>query len=112
MPATPTEKPRVENRVRDVQRQWATPVPRVADLAALNAHLRAQCLAARERTCSDNALSVGARFEHERAAALALPARAFDPCVIQPASADKYQTVPFDRSRCSVPRRWAFRTVT
>jgi hypothetical protein len=112
MPATPTEKPRVENRVRDVQRQWATPVPCVADLAALNAHLHRQCRAARERTCSDNALSVGARFERDRAAALALPAHAFDPCVIQPAQVDKYQTVRFDRNQYSVPRRWAFRTVS
>jgi transposase len=112
MPAAPTEKPRVENRVRDLQRQWATPVPRVADLAALNAHLRRQCLAARERTCSDNVLSVGARFEHDRAAALPLPAHPFDPCVIQPAQVDKYQTVQFDRNRYSVPRRWAFRTVS
>lgn len=112
MPATPTEKPRVENRVRDVQRQWATPVPRVPDLAALNAHLHAQCLAARERTCGDNVLSVGARFEQDRVAALTLPTHAFDPCVIQPAQVDKYQTVRFDRNQYSVPRRWAFRTVS
>ena len=32
LPATATEKPRVENRVFDLQRQWATPVPRVDDL--------------------------------------------------------------------------------
>jgi len=112
MPAAPTEKPRVENRVRDVQRRWATPVPRVTGHADLNARLRQQCLAARERTCSDNASSVGARFEHDRAAALALPAHAFDPCVIQPARVDKYQTVRFDRNQYSVPRRWAFRTVS
>jgi transposase len=112
MPATPTEKPRVENRVRDVQRQWATPVPRVADLAALNAHLRDQCLAARERACGDNALSVGTRFGRECAAALPLPAHPFDPCVIQTGEADKYQTVAFDRNRYSVPRRWAFRAVS
>ena len=112
MPATPTEKPRVENRVRDVQRRWATPVPCVADYTGLNAHLRHQCLAARERACSDNASSVGARFEQDRAAALALPDRAFDPCVIQPAQVDKYQTVRFDRNQYSVPRRWAFRTVS
>jgi transposase len=112
MPATPTEKPRVENRVRDVQRQWATPVPRATDLAALNAHLQRECLTARERTCSDNALSVGARFEHDRAAALRIPNHAFDPCVIQPGQVDKYQTVRFDRNSYSVPRRWAFRTVT
>jgi len=112
MPATPTEKPRVEKRVFDLQRQWATPVPRVADRAELNAHLRARCLAARDRACSDNALSVGARFDHDRARALPLPARAFDPCVLEPAQVDKYQTVRFDRNQYSVPRRWAFRTVT
>jgi transposase len=112
MPATPTEKPRVENRVRDLQRQWATPVPCVTGRAELNAHLLRQCLAARERTCSDNALSVGVRFEHDRGAALPIPNHAFDPCVIQPAQVDKYQTVRFDRNSYSVPRRWAFRTVT
>jgi transposase len=112
MPATPTEKPRVEKRVQDLQRQWATPVPRVGDLAELNAHLLRQCLAARERTCGDNTLSVGARFEHDRAAALPIPKHAFDPCVVQPAQADKYQTVQFDRNCYSVPRRWAFRAVS
>src|SRR5579883_188230 len=112
MPATPTEKPRVENRVRDVQRQWATPVPCVASYTELNAHLLRQCLAARDRTCSDNALSVAARFEQDRVAALPIPTHAFDPCIIQPASVDKYQTVRFDRNCYSVPRRWAFRWVT
>jgi transposase len=111
MPVTPTEKPRVEKRVQDLQRQWATPVPRVTDFIDLNAHLVRQCLSARARTCGDNALSVATRFEHDRAAALPVPARRFDPCVIQPAQVDKYQTVQFDRNRYSVPRRWAFRVV-
>jgi transposase len=111
MPATPTEKPRVENRVRDVQRRWATPVPEVADLAALNAHLRQQCLAERDRACGGNTSSVAARFEQDRAAALPLPSHPFDACVTQPAVVDKYQTVQFDRNCYSVPRRWAFRTV-
>jgi hypothetical protein len=112
MPATPTEKPRVEKRVQDLQRQWATPVPCVNDLGALNVHLVQQCLAARQRTCGDNALSVAARFEHDRVAALPVPTHRFDPCVIQPAQVDKYQTVRFDRNSYSVPRRWAFRTVS
>ena len=112
MPATPTEKPRVEKRVQDLQRQWATPVPRISDLGVLNAHLLRQCLAARERTCGDNALSVAARFEHDRVAALMIPPHAFDPCVIQPGQVDKYQTVRFDRNSYSVPRRWAFRQVS
>src|SRR3984957_4350113 len=42
LPAKATEKPKVEHRVFDLQRRWATPVPQVADRQALNAHLR-QC---------------------------------------------------------------------
>ena len=112
MPATPTEKPRVEKRVQDLERQWATPVPCVNDLGPLNAHLLRQCLAARDRRCGDTALSVAALFEHDRAAALPAPAHRFDACVIQPGQVDKYQTVRFDRNCYSVPRRWAFRTVS
>jgi transposase len=112
LPATPTEKPRVENRVFDLQRQWATPVPRVNDLVEMNAHLRRCCLTARERTCGDNTVSVGVRFEQDKAAALPVPSRAFDVCVIHPGEVDKYQTVRFDNNRYSVPRRWAFRAVT
>jgi transposase len=112
MPVSPTEKPRVEKRVFDLQRQWATPVPRVADLDALNAHLRRQYLAARDRNCGENTLSVAAMFEQDREAALPVPAYRFDACVIQPAQVDKYQTARFDRNSYSVPRRWAFRTVS
>ena len=112
LPATATEKPRVEKRVFDLPRQWATPVPRVGDVAELNRHLRGCTLAARERTCGDNAVSVGVRFEQDKAAALPLPQRPFDACVFQPGQVDKYQTAPFDGNRYSVPRRWAFRTVT
>jgi hypothetical protein len=112
LPATATEKPRVENRVYDLQRQWATPVPRVADLGELNAHLRRCCLAARERTCGDQAETVGARFVRDRAAGLPVPGRVFDACVTHPGQVDKYQTVRFDGNGYSVPRRWAFRPVT
>lgn len=112
LPATPQEKPRVENRVKDLERMWATPVPRVRDLAELNEHLRQCCLTARERTCGSNADTVGLRFERERELARPVPTRPFEACVIQPGSVDKYQTVAFDGNRYSVPRRWAFRPVT
>jgi len=111
LPATPREKPRVENRVKDLQRMWATPVPRVNDLGELNAHLWRCGLAARDRTCGSHAETVGVRFERERAVALPVPARAFEACVLGPGSVDKYQTVGFDGNRYSVPRRWAFRPV-
>jgi transposase len=111
LPATPQEKPRVENRVKDLERMWATPVPQVKDLDALNVHLRQWCVTTRERTCGTNAETVGTRFERDRAAALPVPTRAFDACVMTPGSVDKYQTVAFDGNRYSVPRRFAFRTV-
>jgi hypothetical protein len=112
LPATPQEKPRVENRVKDLERMWATPVPRVRDLAELNEHLRRCCLAARERACGSNAETVGTRFARDLAAAIPVPTRPFEACVIQPAGVDKYQTAAFDGNRYSVPRRWAFRGVT
>jgi transposase len=40
MPARGNEKPHVENRVYDLQRRWAAPVPQVKDLAELNAYLQ------------------------------------------------------------------------
>lgn len=104
MPASGWEKPRVENRVYDLQRRWATPVPTVRDLDELNAHLRRCCLAELDRTVAGQSQTIGERFGEERAAALALPAYGFDPCVTAPAKVDHYQRVQYDRARYSVPR--------
>jgi transposase len=112
MPARGNEKPRAETRVRVLQRQWATPVPRCADLAALNAYLRQRCVEETSRTVGGYAESIGQRFARDQAKALPLPAHRFDACVSQAAQVDKYQTVRFDRNAYSVPRTCAFRTVT
>lgn len=112
MPARGNEKPRAETRVRVLQRQWATPVPRCADLDALNAYLRQRCVEEASRTVAGYEDTMGQRFARDQAQALPLPAHRFDACVSQPAQVDKYQTVRFDRNRYSVPRRCAFRTVT
>ncbi|MCH5372490.1 MAG: IS21 family transposase, partial [Planctomycetes bacterium] len=112
MPARGNEKPWVENRVKNLQRRWATPVPRMKDLAELNAYLRHCCLEDRHRVVSGKEGTIGQRFEEERTAALPLPPRSFDACVAQPSQVDKYQTVAYDRNRYSVPRRFAFQTVT
>jgi transposase len=112
LPARGNEKPRVEHRVFDLQRRWATPVPCVKDVGELNDHLRRFCLAERDAVSGDHTEPVGARFERDRAAALPTPAIRFDACVWQPAQVDKYQTVRFDHNSYSVPRRWAFRPVT
>jgi transposase len=112
LPRRGNEKPYVENRVYTLQRQWCTPVPRVADWAELNERLRARCLEERQRPAPGGEQTIGERFEQERVRALALPRYAFDPCVLQAAKVDKYQTVHFQCNRYSVPRAWAFRSVT
>jgi transposase len=112
MPARGNEKPYVEHSVYDLQRDWATPVPRVQDLAELNVYLRSCALAKRDHTMAGRTQTVGELFERDKQAALALPPRSFDPFVPETAKVDKYQTVRFDSNRYSVPRRWAFETVT
>jgi transposase len=108
----PQEKPRVEGRVRHLQRDWATPVPRVHDLAELNAHLRSCCVADKERIQAGQTESIGQRYARECAQALSLSAPAFDPCVLDTGKVDKYQQVRYDTNRYSVPRAAAFQTVT
>jgi transposase len=112
MPATGNEKPYAETRVRVLQRQWATPVPQVADLGALNRHLQERCQREVERTVDGYTETIGQRFARDRAASVPLPAHPFDACIAQAAQVDKYQTVRFDRNRYSVPRHCAFRDVT
>jgi len=112
MPASGNEKPYVEHRVYDLQRRFATPVPRVQDLAELNAYLRTCCLKERERISAGQRETIGQRFEQDRGAALPLPAYRFDPCIHQAACVDKYQTVHYDGNRYSVPRPWAFHAAT
>ena len=115
MPARGNEKPDAESTVKAVQRRFATPVPRVADLDELNASLRLCCQAERERIVQSlsGPFKIGPRFAEEEAAAAPLPDHEFDACVIRPtASVDKYQTVAFDCNRYSVPRPFAFQMVT
>lgn len=112
LPARGQEKPYVENSVYDLQRNWATPVPRVRDLDELNAYLRQCCLGQLDQIKAGQTETVGQRFAREQAAALSLPERAFDPCVTTEARVDKYQTVRYDTNRYTVPRRWAFEQVT
>jgi transposase len=112
MPAAPTEKPAVEHKVYDLQRRWCTPVPKVKDHDDLNAHLRRCCLADLDRTCAGQTQTIGQRFALDKAAALPLPLHAFEACIRESKRADKYQTVVLDTNRYSVPRRWAFQSVT
>ena len=98
-----------------MQKRFATPVPRVADLDELNTFFRKRCEAERERVVQSlfGPFAIKDRLAEDLAAASPLPRHRFDPCVIRPAVAvDKYQTVAFDGNRYSVPRPFAFQMVT
>jgi transposase len=115
MPARGNEKPDAEGTVKAVQRRFATPVPRVADLDELNTSLRKWCEQERRRIVQSlfGPFTIGDRLAEDLAAAVPLPAYRFDPCVIHPArGVDKYQTVAFETNRYSVPRPFAFRMVS
>jgi hypothetical protein len=55
---------------------------------------------------------IGEEFALEKDLALALPAHGFDACVSRVAMVDKYQTVRVECCRYSVPREYAFQSVT
>jgi len=88
MPARGNEKPYVENSVYDLQRNWATPVPKLKDLDQLNEYLRQCCLRKLEHQMAGKTQTVGERFQQDKAAAIALPKRHFDPCITEPAQVE------------------------
>jgi len=112
MPARGNEKPRAENRVKDLQRQWATPVPSLPGRDALNAHLLARCRGQAEHTVAGQHEPIGVRFLRDKAKALPMPSFPFAACISREVEVDKYQTVQFDNNRYSVPRAHAFCAVT
>jgi transposase len=112
LPARGNEKPHVENRVKLLERRWATPVPRVKDLAELNAFLLDCCRRDFQRTIAGQSETIAARFALERVSGLPLPLRSFEATVSEVRQVDKYQTVAWEKNRYSVPRRHAFTTVT
>src|SRR5207244_3743155 len=115
MPARGNEKPDAEGTVKAVQRRFATPVPRVADLDELNTFFRKRCEDERARVVQSlfGPFTIKDRLAEDLAAASPLPEHRFDPCVIRPAVAvDKFQTVAFDGNRYSVPRSFAFQMAT
>lgn len=112
MAHAPQEKPRVENRVKDLQRRWATPVPRIRDLAHFNERLRARCLKERQRCITGQSQTIGERFAAEVAVAYALPSSAFLAATYREACVDGYQCVRLANVQYSVPHRQAFGRLT
>lgn len=115
MPARGNEKPDAEGTVKAVQKRFATPVPRVANLDELNTFFRNRCEAERDRVVQSlfGPFLIKDRLAEDLATASLPPKYRFDACVVKPGiGVDKYQSVAFDGNRYSVPRPFAFQMVT
>src|SRR5271154_7172763 len=86
MPARGNEKPDAESTVKAVQKRFATPVPRVADLVELNGLLLRWCRAERDRVVKSLAgpFTIRDRLAEDLDAAFPLPRDRFEACVIPP----------------------------
>ena len=98
LPARGNEKPHVENRVKLLERQWATPVPRVKDRTELNLFLRRCCEQDWERTIAGQSETIGQRFHQDQQNALPLPEYPFEAAVSEVRKVDKYQTVTWEKN--------------
>ena len=88
-------------------------MPKVRDLAELNAYLRRCRLEDRQRIATGQTEPIGVRFERDCVAALPLPGHRFDACVHQPGRWTSTRRWGSTGNRYSVPRRCApFRPVT
>jgi transposase len=103
--AQPQEKGGVEGEVGTFRRNHLVPVPEVADLAALNAKLLADCIADQSRQIGDRCGPVGPLLLAERAHLLALPTQGFDLTVTHAGLVDAKGCVKSHRVWYSTPLR-------
>lgn len=92
-PYAGNEKGSVENAVGFLRRNLMVPVPQVASLAELNAHLMAGCVAMGTSTHWRKGERIDALFAADVAAGVALPGVAFDPVRYESRRADNTGTV-------------------
>jgi transposase len=97
------EKGGVEGEVGRHRRNRLVPVPRVADLAELNARLLAGCESDLGRRIDGRAGTVGEAWATERPLLLAQPAEPFDACETAAPRVDQKSLVTIRQNRYSVP---------
>jgi transposase len=97
------EKGGVEGEVGRHRRNHLVPVPRVADLAELNALLLAGCEADLGRRIDERAVTVAEAWATERPLLLGLPAEPYDACETAAPRVDAKALVTIRQNRYSVP---------
>jgi hypothetical protein len=102
-PGAAHEKGGVEGEVGRFRRAHWVPVPRAADLGALNAALLAGCRADEARTVDGRERTVGAAMAVERAQLLALAAESFDLAEVSFPTVNRLGCVRVQANAYSVP---------
>ena len=106
------EKGGVEGEVGRFRRRHLVPVPQVASLDELNAHIAAACAADDERVISGRRETVGAAFAREQRLLGALPGEPFDAAALLTATADAKARICVRQAWYSVPASLARRRLT
>ncbi len=101
------EKGGVEGLVGYVRRNFLVPVPEVASLEELNAHLLAECIRYGDHRIAGREKTVKELFDQEKGHLLVLPEIPFSNVDIASGKVDKYSTVVIDKNRYSVPTNYA-----
>ncbi len=104
-PAAGWEKGSVENLIGFARRSFLVPIPRHPDLAALNAALRAACLADQQRVMGGRQEPIAARLASERAALLPLPAYPLEVGLLRTVLVRRTGHVRFQTNEYSAPVR-------
>lgn len=110
-PGKGNDKGKVEGLVGYARRNFLVPIPVVASLAELNAHLERRCLDRLGDRVRGQNESVGERLERDLAALQPRPAVPYDACDRRPARVSSLALVRYDRNDYSVPTAYGHRPV-
>jgi len=106
------EKGSVENLVGYARRNYLVPLPEGADLEAINADLKENCLSDQQRTMAGRTEPIASRLEFERAHLGPLPTHVPDLGPIAEVLVHSTGRVRFQTNDYSVPIQYAYQRIT
>jgi len=110
-PGKGNDKGKVEGLVGYVRRNCLVPIPVVASLAELNAHLEQSCLDRLDHRVRGHAETIGERLVRDLGALQGRPSVPYEACERRAARVSSLALVRFDRNDYSVPTAYGHRPV-
>jgi transposase len=110
-PGKGNDKGKVEGLVGYVRRNCLVPIPVVASLAELNAHLEQSCLDRLDHRVRGHAETIGERLVRDLGALQGRPSVPYEACESRAARVSSLALVRFDRNDYSVPTAYGHRPV-